>query len=214
MKLQISLVTGKRSAGFTIVELMIALLIAGILLGIGLPEMRDFIRNQRLYSSGTDMLHSLQLARSEAIKLQLPAPQSVIACASLNPTAPTPVCSYGSFSGWIVFQDTNGNWQYDAGEQILERHDTLDSTVTVRTDGSGIVSYAGTGFANGLGAPAGLTMSQNTVICDARGTGLISPTSSLSLGRAVTISNTGRTLTTNNYVAVTNALTAIGASCP
>ncbi|OQX36714.1 MAG: hypothetical protein B0D91_08530 [Oceanospirillales bacterium LUC14_002_19_P2] len=54
--------------GFTLVELMITLAIAGILLGIGIPSFQDFMAENRVRSHSSALQHSLQYARSEAIK--------------------------------------------------------------------------------------------------------------------------------------------------
>jgi type IV fimbrial biogenesis protein FimT len=56
------------NSGFTLVELMVAVSIAGILVTIGLPSMRDLMANQRVKTAASDMHLSLLLARSEAIK--------------------------------------------------------------------------------------------------------------------------------------------------
>lgn len=190
-------------SGFTLLELMITIGVAGVLAAVAVPNMRDFIRNNRLTAGANDLLHSTQIARSEAIKRQ----QNVVVCASADPSATAPVCSYGSFNGWVVFQDTNGNWRFDAGEAIIERHDLLDASVTVVNDNDGILSYGSSGFAN----PAGLKIpSLNVVICDARGNLQVGNSSS---ARAVLIEATGRSRTTKNHGEIVTAITAAGA-CP
>ena len=58
----------KRQYGFGLSEMMLAVLIAGILAAVGMPAMQDFISNQRLKSTSTDLFTSILRARSEAIK--------------------------------------------------------------------------------------------------------------------------------------------------
>src|SRR5438270_13741674 len=57
-----------KTKGFTLVELMITLTIAGILTGLALPSFRDFIRTQRLKSASFDLVAGLTYDRSEALK--------------------------------------------------------------------------------------------------------------------------------------------------
>lgn len=62
----------KKSAsikGFTLIELMIALTIGGILLAIGVPSFKYTILTNRVKTAASDFHTSIMLARSEAIKL-------------------------------------------------------------------------------------------------------------------------------------------------
>jgi len=196
-------------AGFSMIELMVTLTVAAIIIGAAVPNLRNFLQNNRLTSAANDLLHSIQTARSEAIKRQSgPA----VVCATANPTAADNalVCSYGAFRGWIVFADTNGNWQHDAGEAVIEKHGLVDASLTVRTNGSGIRSYDVTGFAN-ANLPPGVVQTTNVVFCDVRGNHAIGADST---ARAAYIARTGRAWVTKNGTDVTNALVAIGAGCP
>jgi type IV fimbrial biogenesis protein FimT len=193
----------RTARGFTLTEFMVTLAVAGILLSVAVPNFRSFIQNDRLSAAANDLLRSFQLARTQAIKHQA----NVVVCASANPTAANPTCSYGPFNGWIVFQDTNSNWQVDAGEPVLERHELLDSSITVKTDNNGIESYAATGFAN----PAGVkTPTRNILVCDVRGNQIVGGNS---VERAVLIATTGRTRVSKTSADVSTAAGAAGA-CP
>ena len=57
-----------KSSGFTLVELMITLAIAGILVAVGIPSFNSTISDSRLTSYANEFVTALNLARSEAIK--------------------------------------------------------------------------------------------------------------------------------------------------
>jgi type IV fimbrial biogenesis protein FimT len=194
--------------GFTMIELMVTLTVAGVLCALALPNLRPLVQNSRLTSAANDLLRSLYIARAEAVKRQ----GNVVVCATADPTASdaTITCSYGAFNGWFVFNDVNGNWQRDAGDAVIEKHALLDSSVTVRNDGNGIISYAPSGFANLAGAEA---PSSNIVFCDQRGTVVLSGTDSTA--RAVLIANTGRVRVTKTQTEVATAVANTTAgTCP
>jgi type IV fimbrial biogenesis protein FimT len=56
------------AAGFTLLELLIALVIAAIVAALGVPGLGGYIAEQRVQSRADALLRSLERARSEAIR--------------------------------------------------------------------------------------------------------------------------------------------------
>jgi len=197
-----------RHGGFTLLELMITLALAGILVTLAVPSMRQFMRNGRLATASNDLLHSLSLARTEAIKRQS---GRVTVCASADPNAADSAlaCSYGTMSGWIVFVDANSDGQFDNGTDTVLSRGAASDKVTVKSDHAGIVCFNQTGF-----QPVdcnGQEPTEHVVICDERGDTAMGADST---ARAVLITRTGRSRVSRLHADVSAALTAMGVSCP
>jgi type IV fimbrial biogenesis protein FimT len=198
--------------GFTLIELMITCGLVGLLLTAVVPNMRVFLRNNQLSGAVNDMLHSIQVARTEAIKRQPAVGAGVVLCGTATPTVAdnAMTCDYATFKGWFVFLDSNGNWQHDAAEPVIERHGLLDTNLTVKTDANGrIVSFSASGFAN----PAGVKVPMRTlVVCDSRGVQAVGANAT---ARALFIATTGRARASStwNDVKIT-ALPLVGGACP
>lgn len=91
--------TPLKHAGVTLLELMVAIAVAGVLLAIGIPSFNYFILDSRRIALGNDLLASLMLARSESIKQGRP----VDVCGSTD--GATCTGSSGDWNiGWIVWQ--------------------------------------------------------------------------------------------------------------
>ena len=199
-----------RHCGFSLIELLVTVALVGILLAAVIPNMRTFLLNNQLSGGVNDMLHSIQVARTEAIKRQN---GNVVVCGTSTPTVAdnAMACDYATFKGWFVFQDTNGNWQHDAGEPVIERHGLLDTNVTVKTDAKDrIISFGPSGFAN----PTGVKVPMRTlVICDSRG---VQPVGAAATARALFVTATGRARVSSTWVDVNNTALplVVGGSCP
>src|SRR5436309_3565173 len=87
--------------GFTLLELMTALTVLAILVGIATPSFRQFSANSRTVASANSLANALAVGRSEALRRGSP----VAICASLDGIA----CNTTNWSqGWLVFTDGSG----------------------------------------------------------------------------------------------------------
>lgn len=106
-----------KQSGATLLELMVLLAVTAILLSIGIPSFASFTNSSHLASATNELVSSLHLARSEAIKRNSRA----VLCKSESGL--TCSASGGWQQGWIVFHDANNNAALDASEAvILTRH--------------------------------------------------------------------------------------------
>jgi type IV fimbrial biogenesis protein FimT len=194
--------------GFTLMELMVVLAIVGVIMGLAVPNFGLYIRNSRLTGAANDLLSSITLARTEAIKRQVP----VAVCATSDPNVAVPNCNGGPFTAWVVWVDADNDWVPDnnVNEPVLDRHPLLDASLTVHSDNNGRLKYLLTGFAAPVSG--GITPTANIAMCDDRGTEVT--VNGLSAARAIRIAATGRPRVTKDQAEVETALAAIGEDCP
>ncbi len=102
--------------GVTLIELMFAITVLAILLGIGAPSFANLIRDNRVTALTNDFVGSVALARSEATKRALPV--------SLCPTTDGESCEGSTdwSTGWLIFTDDVGTQgEVDVpGDEILQ----------------------------------------------------------------------------------------------
>jgi type IV fimbrial biogenesis protein FimT len=92
--------------GFTLLELMIAVAVVGIVAAIGYPGMTAIISNGRLGGAANEMVATLQLARLEAVRLN----RTVTVCRSVDGAS----CSAGAvWNGWITIADVDRDGAVD-----------------------------------------------------------------------------------------------------
>ena len=109
------------SRGMTLIELLVTLSVLAILLAIGVPAFNQFVVSNRLSAYSSDMLSTLILARSEAIKRN----SRVVLCKSADGESCTGAGSWNQ--GWIVFADPNNNANRDAAEPMVYKVAALQS---------------------------------------------------------------------------------------
>jgi type IV fimbrial biogenesis protein FimT len=61
-----------RQTGVTIIELLIAIALLSLLMGIGVPTFRSWIQNSQVRTGADALLNGLQLARAEAVRRNKP----------------------------------------------------------------------------------------------------------------------------------------------
>lgn len=197
----------RQERGFTLLELMMAITIGALILGLGIPSFRNYLRNAELTRTANDLLGSLYLARGEAVKRR----RNVVLCFSANPTAATPTCAADlTQPGWVVFEDADADLTVDATEVVLQRRGASGGEVVfaaLPNGNAGYFAYAPTGFGTTLAAGTALA---SVAICDDRGNASANG-EDLSTARGLVLSAAGRPRISRS---VTEIASATVGGCP
>lgn len=152
-------------AGFTLVELIITLTIAGILGALAVPAMQAFILDQRLATQTNDFIADLNLARSESIRRA----SNVVICKQ-GGSVSSPSCSTSAAwgAGWVVFVDTGSppDGALGSNETVLRIRQSLDGNNTLNAipSSTNSIVFANTGLTT-LSSSSEMAMR----FCDSRG---------------------------------------------
>ncbi len=154
----------KSQSGFTLYELLITVLVIGVIITIGVPNMREFTANSRVTGTANDLLSAFLLARTEAARSK----ENVTICASANGTT----CASNNFDdGWIVFVDIDGDGAVDGGDgdAVVRQFPAVNAAIDITARDAGNNAADDFTFApSGLGLGNAGALSTAT-ICDDRG---------------------------------------------
>jgi type IV fimbrial biogenesis protein FimT len=139
-----------KAGGFTLVEMMVALLVLAVLIVISAPGFTNLIKNNRMLSHMYAMRAALNGARSEALAQRAPVTLCRI---KLTPDGPTCDDTAGDWNiGFMAFLDDNGNGVDDPNDQIfiskVIEEDSLTVTYSGGFKGGNAVQFDSRGYAS------------------------------------------------------------------
>ena len=113
-------------AGFSLLEMLVALAVLGVLLTVAAPAFHSMWTSVRMSAATNDFLGALRLARTNALSLN----RTVVMCVSRDAQS----CDQNAdwHAGWMVFVDLNNNGRRDGeDEQVLLTQSGVDSGITI-----------------------------------------------------------------------------------
>jgi type IV fimbrial biogenesis protein FimT len=145
--------------GFTLIELMIAVALLGLLLSMAVPALDQFTTNARQTSAINDFVASMHMARSTAVTTNA----RVTVCASSNQRT----CEAVPWDqGWIVFTDQNNDGSVNGNDAIVSASQGAEGLAMASGEFGLALQYRPNGRVVNAGANG--TSGQFTV-CDDRG---------------------------------------------
>jgi len=191
--------------GFTLYELLITFLVVGVILTLGIPNMKAFTQNSRMTATANDLLSAFQAARSESAR----AKTNIGICASADPFG-APACDGTWDQGYIIYVENSdppdlivGN---AANESVLRAHGPIAEGVQFNVEnGATYFMYASTGLGRTVTGATALT---RVIMCDSRGN--VTAAGGNSAARLFVATPLGRA----TIVRETAQISASGLACP
>jgi type IV fimbrial biogenesis protein FimT len=192
--------------GFTLYELLVTLLVAGVIFTIGTPNLLELTRNNRMTATANSLVTAIDRARSEAITVRMP----VTVCMAPEPLLDLPSCDAGlsdpdSGGGYVSWVDDDADAVIDAGERILSQTDDPEGIAVIGD--SGYLQFGPNGYIQDV-ATSGSDSASKWLLCDARGN--VASSGSLSAARGLRIDASGRTYLMREI----GQIVTLGLDCP
>ena len=160
----------QKESGFTLIELIVTLAVAGILTAVAVPSFKTTIMNNRLATQSNDLLAAMLYGRTQAISTGSTQNQNVKVCASSDGAS----CNSTNWAnGWIVMGYTSTptaapGTATNLGTStatVIRAYPALPSGTTLDSNAYGSsVAFAGNGS-----LVTAITGSSYFILCDSRG---------------------------------------------
>ncbi|QOW25345.1 GspH/FimT family pseudopilin [Lysobacter sp. H23M47] len=130
--------------GLTLLELLVAIAVMGVMLGVGVPSFQSLQRRMRADTTFHMITSALATARATAVTRGVPV--------SLCPSADGLRCDRHTAweKGWIVFEDADRASQPAADSAVMQRFGSLKGGVVLRsTAGRTLLRFQPSGMSAG-----------------------------------------------------------------
>ena len=132
----------RRAAGFTLVELVVMVAIAGIVVAVGVPSFLHALARHAIASQAEELQDAARTGRSEAMKRSGP----VVLCRTEEDSPAHCAGSGGSWQTWVLFTDVARSGTFAVGDAVLRQRVDASPRTTVTGDAASI-RFEATGIA-------------------------------------------------------------------
>jgi type IV fimbrial biogenesis protein FimT len=143
--------------GFTLLEALVVIAIVGVLAAVGIPSFSHSMQRATVTAQAAAITNALRVARIEAVRRG----RMVTICRTDDANATPPICAttptgagnLGWASGWIMFEDSNGNrGTIDADETIIAVQQAFNGSggLIDQSGGAPVISFQPSGMPFGL----------------------------------------------------------------
>ena len=158
----------RRTAGFTLVELMVTIAVAAIVVALGVPSFLRTLARHTIASQAEELQDAVRIGRNEAMKRSGP----VVLCRTEESNPSHCAGSGGSWQTWVLFTDAARSGAFAAGDAVLRQRQEASRRTTVTADAASIrfeatgIAHADTGSAVFLLGERGATdRAQQRQVC-------------------------------------------------
>ena len=133
----------RRSAGFTLVELMVTIAVAAIVVAVGVPSFLRTLARHTIASQAEELQDAVRVGRNEAMKRSGP----VVLCRTEESNPSHCAGSGGSWQTWVLFTDVARSGSFAAGDAVLRQRQEASRRTVVTSDAASI-RFEATGIAH------------------------------------------------------------------
>ena len=149
-------IPGARNQGFSLIEMMVAIAVVGVLLRLAIPALKTTVADQRAKTSAYETMAALNLTRSEAIKRN-----SSVTLTATTLTSPSSSCNGTQSWTLSVASTTLQSWCIPSGVSVSAGF----SDVVFKVDGRASAATSITV----CDSPASARVKQRIITLDASG---------------------------------------------
>lgn len=124
--------------GFTLIEMMVAVVVAAIVMAYAVPNMRTFMQRDRVAAQSNNLMADLQFARGQAVSTHT----YVSICPTTTVGGTTCDTADGNYDqGWMIFTASAPGAAYSGVASSLLKVGNAPTTTSVTSAVAGILTY-------------------------------------------------------------------------